>query len=127
MKAAYIDTSCLVAIAFGERGAARLVRSLQSYDALLSSNLLEAELRSALRRENVETAPDDLLSGISWIHPDRPMSEEITTILALGYVRGADLWHLAVAMFVDPSRTIDFLTLDGRQREISRKLGFQGI
>lgn len=124
MTAAYIDTSCLVAIAFAEPGAAKLARSLRSYDLLLSSNLLEAELRAALRRENVTARPDDLLDGISWIYPQRPLSAEIDAVLDCGYVRGADLWHLAVALFVDPTKELAFVTLDDRQREISRQLGF---
>jgi hypothetical protein len=48
----------------------------------------------------------------------------MTAILSIGYVRGADLWHLAVALFLDPKREIDFMTLDERQRDVSRKLGF---
>jgi hypothetical protein len=48
----------------------------------------------------------------------------MSTVLDAGYVRGADLWHLAVALFIDPEREIDFLTLDERQRAVSRKLGF---
>ncbi len=127
MKAAYVDTSCLVAIAFGERGSAQLARSLRSYDDLLSSNLLEAELRSALRREKVTVDPADLLAGVSWVHPDRPLTAEMTTILEVDYLGGADLWHLAVALFVDPRREIDFLSLDARQRDISRRLGFGGL
>ncbi|MEK6375993.1 MAG: PIN domain-containing protein [Acidobacteriota bacterium] len=124
MKAAYVDTSCLVAIAFGERGAARVRRSLLLYDELLSSNLLEAELRSALRREKVTADAGDLISGISWVYPDRPLTAEIASILDTGYLRGADLWHLAVALFVDPSCEIDFLSLDVQQLEISRRVGF---
>lgn len=124
MKAAYVDTSCLVAIAFGERGAARVRRSLLLYDELLSSNLLEAELRSALRREKVTADAVDLISGISWVYPDRPLTAEIASILDAGYLRGADLWHLAVALFVDPSCEIDFLSLDVQQLEISRRVGF---
>jgi predicted nucleic acid-binding protein len=124
MKAAYVDTSCLVAIAFAEKGAARVRQSLLAYDELFSSNLLEAELRSALRRENITADPSDLLSAISWVYPDRPLTVEIETILDVGYVRGADLWHLAAALFVDPSREIDFLSLDNRQLEISERLGF---
>lgn len=126
MKAAYVDTSCLVAIAFGEPGAARLRRSLLLYDELFSSNLLEAELRSALHREKVAADPRDLISGISWVFPDRALTAEITLILDAGYVRGADLWHLAVALFVDPTREIDFLSLDVRQLEMSRRAGFGG-
>lgn len=127
MKAAYVDTSCLVAVAFAEAGATRLRRSLQSYDVLLSSNLLEAELRSAVRRENVAADPSDLISTISWVYADRPLTPEFTKVLDTGYLRGADLWHLAVALYVDPDREIEFLTLDARQREIGRQLGFRGL
>lgn len=127
MKAAYVDTSCLVAVAFAEAGSRRVMRALHSYDILLSSNLLEAELRAAVRREKVTADPAGLISTISWIYPDRPLTSEITRVLDTGYVRGADLWHLAVALFVDPRQEIEFLTLDERQREISRQLGFRGL
>ncbi|PYQ50660.1 MAG: hypothetical protein DMF59_10295 [Acidobacteria bacterium] len=126
MKAAYIDTSCLVAIALSEPGATRLARSLRSYDHLLASNLLEAELRSVLHRERITKDPSPLLAGIHWAYPDRSLTAEMTTIQKVGYVRGADLWHLAVALFIDPEREIHFLTLDDRQREVSRQLGFGG-
>jgi predicted nucleic acid-binding protein len=124
MKTAYVDTSCLVAVAFGEPGSARLAKILRSYDRVLASNLLEAELRSVFRRERIAQQPTDFLAAISWVHPDRTLSAEMTAILSIGYVRGADLWHLAVALFVDPKREIDFMTLDERQRDVSRKLGF---
>ncbi|HET7712771.1 MAG TPA: hypothetical protein VFL80_12635, partial [Thermoanaerobaculia bacterium] len=64
-------------------------------------------------------------SAISWVYPDRPLTSEITLVLDEGYVRGADLWHLAAALFVDPHRQIGFLTLDARQRQISDQLGFK--
>ncbi|HYS55274.1 MAG TPA: PIN domain-containing protein [Thermoanaerobaculia bacterium] len=124
MKAAYVDTSVLVAVAFGEAGSRRLTKSLRIYDRLLASNLLEAELRSVLHRERIAKEPADFLSAISWVHPDRTLTAEMVSVLSVGYVRGADLWHLAVALFVDPKRELAFLTLDERQREVSRKLGF---
>jgi len=124
MRAAYVDTSCLVAIALAEAGAAQALRSLQSYDVLLSSNLLEAELRATLERENVGDDPGIFLGAISWVYPDRPLTSEIATVLSTGYVKGADLWHLAVALFFDPLHEIAFLTLDARQQEISEQLGF---
>ena len=68
--------------------------------------------------------PTELLSSIVWVHPDRALTAEIKTVLGAGYVRGADLWHLACALFVAPKREIAFLTLDVRQREISEELGF---
>lgn len=127
MKAAYVDTSCLVAIAFDEPGSRPLARSLQSYDEIISSTFLEAELRSALRREKIANDPADLLAGVSWVHPDRPLTPEIKRILEVSYLRGADLWHLAVALFVAPTFQIDFLTLDRQQSELSARLGFAGL
>lgn len=124
MTVAYIDTSCLVTIALDEPGAARIARRLASFEELLSSNLLEAELRSVLRREQVAADGSPLIAGIAWVYPDRPLTAEFTTILEAGSVRGADLWHLAVALFVDPRREIAFVTLDDRQKEIARALRF---
>jgi predicted nucleic acid-binding protein len=124
MRVAYVDSSWLVAIAFAESGSAALARTLREQDVLISSNLLEAELRAALRRDNVTADPSGLLSSIVWVLPDRPLTAEIRTVLGAGYVRGADLWHLASALFVDPNRGIAFLTLDVRQRETGEKLGF---
>jgi predicted nucleic acid-binding protein len=124
MKAAYVDTSCVAAIAFGEKGSARVRQSLLAYDELFSSNLLEAELRSALSREKITADPAELISSISWVYPDRPLTSEMMAILDAGHVRGADLWHLAMALFLAPRREIDFLSLDARQLEISQRIGF---
>lgn len=124
-KIAYVDTSCLVAIAFGERGAAALARRLATFDELVSSNLLEAELRAAFVREGVASDPESLRS-LSWIVPDRPLHAEIARVLASGYLRGADCWHVATALYLadDPS-TVTFLTLDDKQRYVARALGFR--
>jgi predicted nucleic acid-binding protein len=125
MKVAYLDTSCLVAIAFGEAGAAPLARRMARFDMLVASDLLEAELRSAFVREGVEPQPE-LLSDISWVVPDRPLHAEIASVLAAGYVRGADCWHLASALFVaEDAAAISFLTLDQRQAAVAKRLGFR--
>jgi predicted nucleic acid-binding protein len=124
MAVAYVDTSCLVAIAFGEPGGTAIGRRLAKFDDLISSNLLEAELRSVFRRENAEL-DGDLLAAVSWVVPDRPLSPEIDRVLSAGHVRGADCWHLATALYVaeDPS-TMTFLTLDDRQKTAAASLGF---
>jgi predicted nucleic acid-binding protein len=124
MNVAYVDTSALVAIAFGEAGGARLARRLESFDELLSSNLLEAELRATLTREDVSDG-DNLLTWIAWVLPDRTLGPEIGQVLSTGYLRGADLWHLACALYVaeDP-KDLSFVTLDERQRELAAILGF---
>lgn len=125
MKLAYVDTSCYVAVAFGEPTASAMTARMAEFDELVSSNLLEAELRSAFARENV---PFDsrLLAGLSWVLPDRTLSPEFALVLSAGYVRGADLWHLAAAVFLTGNPgDIWFLTLDQRQREVARLLGFR--
>lgn len=124
MAVAYIDTSCLVAIAFGEAGAAAIDRRMRQFDELVSSSFLEAELRSAFRREGVEFAAG-VAADLSWLIPDRPLTEEIARVLESGYVRGADCWHLATALYLSPdSASLTFLTLDEPQRRVAKQLGF---
>mgnify|MGYP001114175176 CR=1 FL=1 len=128
MKLAYVDTSCIISIVFDEPGSRRLARFLESRDRLFASNLLEAELRSALTREGVEARGDEVLSWISWVYPNRPLTREFDRITFFGYLRGADLWHIATALFLSPNTNeLAFLTLDKRQAEIVDKLGFPGL
>jgi len=122
---AYVDTSCLIAVAFDEPGARKLAARLRRFDRLFSSNLLEAELRSALVREGADGHIEDLLSWLTWVYPNRPLTPEYARITAAGYLRGADLWHLANALFLAPDPAdLSFLTLDGRQGGVARRLGF---
>ncbi|MGH9418739.1 MAG: PIN domain-containing protein [Thermoanaerobaculia bacterium] len=124
MAVAYVDTSCFVAIAFGERGAVATERRMEQFDELVASNFLEAELRSAFRREKVEFDADTV-AKISWLIADRPLTEEIARVLERGYVRGADCWHLATALYLSPDPTaLTFLTLDETQRRVAKALGF---
>ena len=72
------------------------------------------------------TLQEDLLSEIQWIEPNRALTAEITRVLTAGYVRGADCWHLASALFLAPNPTgFTFLTRDVRQREVAQTLGFE--
>lgn len=125
MRVAYLDTSVVVAVALDEPGARRLAAKLAEFDRLVASNLLEAELRASLVREGLPdegTAP--LLSGISWVLPNRPLTGEIARVLAAERLRGADLWHVACALFVHPGPELTFLTLDRAQGRAARRLGF---
>ena len=125
MNVAYIDTSVLVAVAFGERSAAAMARRLNEFASLLSSNLLEAELRSVHAREE-RRFEANFLSPVEWVLPNRTLSREIAAVLDAGYVRGADLWHLATALYVAPEPSeIWFVTLDQRQRTTASALGFR--
>lgn len=125
MKAAYVDTSCLVCVAFAEPGRESTAQRLASYDRLFAAGLVEAELRAVFAREGVSRGPTRLLAPLAWVRPDRRLSAEMERVLDAGYVRGADLWHLAVALFLSPSpEELAFLTLDRRQEEIAQRLGF---
>ena len=125
MSAAYVDTSALVAIAFGQEGAEDLARRLDGFSRLVSSNLLEAELCAACAREG-RSLPVDLLSRIGWILIERPLSAEIQAALDKGYLRGAALWHVATALYAAPDPgAISFITLDESQARVARALDFQ--
>jgi hypothetical protein len=124
MAVAYVDTSCVVAIAFGERGALATERRMNQFDELVASNFLEAELRSAFKREKVDFEAGTL-AKISWLIADRPLTEEIARVLDGGYVRGAGCWHLATALYLSPDpAALTFLTLDEPQRKVAKAMGF---
>jgi predicted nucleic acid-binding protein len=125
LERAFVDTSCLVAIALGERGAASIAARLKRFEELFASNLLEAELRAAMARERVVLDPD-LLTWLDWVFPDRPLSEELSRVFAAGSLHGADAWHLACAAHMtEDAHQVTFLTLDRRQRAVARRLGFR--
>ncbi len=122
---AYIDSSCLVAIAFGEPHVGRLAARIRSFAAISAHPLLDAEVRSACAREGVGI-PTVELAQIAWVEAQRPLSAEIDRVLAAGYLRGADCWHVATALFVSPDpRQLTFLSLDTRQRAVAKVLGFK--
>ena len=124
MTVAYVDTSVLTAIAFDEPGAESEARRLDEVVHLVSSSLLEAELRATFAREN-QRFRDSMIADIEWILPKRALGYECIRVLDAGYLRGADLWHLATALYVSPSPgALRFLTRDIRQSEVARSLGF---
>jgi len=125
MSTAYLDSSCVVAAAFGEPGARPMITRRQSFSLVISSTLLEAEVFSALCRERREVTRA-FHAELSLIAPDRALSEEIARVVEAGYVRGADCWHLATALYVAPEPSaLTFLTLDLAQRKVAKALGFR--
>lgn len=118
----------MVSISVGEPGHRELMARISRFDELFSSNLLEAELRSVLMREGGEGKLRNPWSWFSWVLPYRRLTPEIQRILDHGYLRGADLWHLACALFLRRKvADLTFLTLDRNQGEIARSLGFPGL
>jgi predicted nucleic acid-binding protein len=127
MRPAYVDSSCLVAIALGEPESCALASRLDATVQLVSSNLLEAELRSALAREG-SAVPEALLGNLHWVYPARSLGPELKQVVAAGYLSGADLWHLACALYLRRELgDLAFATLDRRQAEVARALGFPDL
>ena len=125
MAFAYVDSSSIIAIAFGEHSADDIARRLREQEDLRSSNLLEAEVRAAHIRTGIPFDPESL-ARIRWITPDRGLSHEISVAARAGYLRGADLWHLATALYLTPDPgEVTFITLDERQEEVASTLGFR--
>jgi len=124
VSSAYVDSSAVVAIAFGEPGGAALARRLGRLESAYTSNLTEAEVLAALAREGA-AAPRSLFSVFSWVLPQRPLGEEIARALKAGRLRGADLWHVACALYLEPDPDeLVFLTVDARQKAVASRLGF---
>ena len=125
MSVAYVDSSALIAITLDEPNASGLAGHLNACTRLVSSNLLEAEMRAMFAREHV-VFQEHVLAGIDWILPDRPLTEELTSVLEAGYLRGADLWHLATALYISPQPgALSVATLDVRQASVAALLGFR--
>ena len=125
MSVAYVDTSALVAVAFDDRSGSAIAGRLDECSRLLASNLLEAELRAVFARERLDFATS-LVAGIDWVLPDRPLAPEMTAALESGSLRGADLWHVATALYAAPEPgQIAFVTRDERQQAAAAALGFQ--
>ncbi len=125
MSTAYIDTSVLIAIETCQPNSDVYEKELGRFERLVSSILLEAEYRSVCMRE--KRVPSDFrLNKISWIIPARPLTQELNSVLAAGYLRGADLYHVATAIYAERILAVkmSFLTLDNRQRQIANTVGF---
>jgi hypothetical protein len=86
-----------------------------------------AEVLAAAVREGVPLASAlEALAGVALVLPGRSLRPEIEEVLTMGRVRGADLWHLACALFLarDAREELAFLTRDEPQRRLARRLGF---
>lgn len=125
MDFAYVDTSCLVAVAFEEPGHEAVRRGLEGYAGLVAGGLVEAELRSALAREGRGGEVDHLFPQVRWFGVPARLNAELERVFAGGYLRGADAWHLAAALwFCDTPQSLAVCTLDEGQAAVARRLGF---
>lgn len=122
---AYVDGSALLSIIFEESDGPAIAQRLAQFSNLVSSVLLEAEIRSALFRARQSYNPN-WLSDFEWVYPDRPLGPEIAAALQVRYLRSGDLLHVATALYHVRSSgvALAFITLDNNQREVADGLGF---
>lgn len=126
MSTAYLDSSFLIAILFGEPRSRRLQATLQRFDDWLAGDLLVAEVLATAVREGLPLGElTQTFDSIDLVLPDRSLDPEMREILAVGRLRGADLWHLACALYVagEDREGLGFLSRDARQRDLARRLG----
>jgi PIN domain nuclease of toxin-antitoxin system len=127
VKRAYVDTSALLAIHFGERGGAPAARVLKAQDQIVSAALLVPEVLAALSRfERPLDQADRILRPVTLLALEG-LRTECEMALRAGLLRGADLCHVATALvYAGPRarKAVTFVSLDDAQRAVAQKLGF---
>ena len=124
---AYIDSSVLVGILFREPGWKDVLRRIRRFSRLISSNLIEAEVLAAAKREQISLAGViTALDSIDKLSSHGSLLNELREILDQLYLRGADAYHLAcAAASAGPhQKDLYFITLDQSQKLAAGKLGF---
>ena len=128
MSTAYLDSSFLLSMILNQTDSSGLRIVLSQYDRVVSGDLIVAECLSVARRESFDVdAVLAVLGSVDLVHPSRSLASEIRHALNEAYLRGADLWHVACALFVatDSPSTIAFLSRDRSQRRVASHLGFE--
>lgn len=122
----YVDSSMVVAILLREIQSPKWSARFKT-EKFYSSRLLEAEVLAALRREKLPLSEfDDHARMIYWIAPERSLKPEVTKVLEYQYLRGADLWHVACALYIFGNSTgVEFCSLDKIQRAAAKACGFR--
>ena len=127
---AYLDPTALIPIVFEEEpvGAAAQ-EQLNRFQVLVSSNLLEAELRGRFEREG-QLFDLDWLSGIEWVQPRGSLGSEMDRIQAFAGLSPTRMWHLESAVYFADRLSLTnrrpdlaFITLDEQQETVARELG----
>jgi len=121
----------LVMHSVGLRERNQLRRSFESYlDPRIISQMMQGDTLPSFGGEHREitaifTDIADFTRDLAMVSPDRPLSAELRRTADAGYLRGADMWHVACALFLAPNPgDLTFLTLDVDQRAVARRLGF---
>ena len=125
MAVVYVDASVVVAEALAQPGRQLAAKTLRAASDVVTAALTEAELAAALVREGRPPEAEQWIDALVLLNPPRPLRREIRQVLRRGYVRGADCWHLATALWFRDTYAVDltFLTRDERQGELALALG----
>ena len=121
----YVDTSALGALLVEQLESDALEGWLdQTSDMLVSSDLLEVELRRLAVREGVDQADvTRLLDGVSIAALDRAVYRS-AGLLPMPYLRTLDALHLEAAMRLDAAAV---LTYDRRLSKAARSVGLRVV
>lgn len=120
----YVETSAAAKLLVDEpassRLAARLDDAVDADDAILSSTLLETELRRlAVRAELAQSAVTQLLARFDLVETDRSLYRE-AGLLPGRHLRSLDALHLAAALRVGADIMV---TYDRRQADAAASAG----
>jgi predicted nucleic acid-binding protein len=127
LSGAYLDSSFLLAILLQEPRYRALQTTLGSFDDLIAGDLLVAEVLATAAREDLPLERiRPVIESIALVLPARSLEPELLEVLQQGRLRGADLWHLACALYVagEEREGLAFLSRDAPQRGLARRLGF---
>lgn len=121
----YVDTSALGALLVERLESDALESWLdQTSDMLVSSDLLEVELRRLAVREGIDQADvTRLLDGVSLAALDRAVYRS-AGLLPMPYLRTLDALHLEAAMRLDAAA---LLTYDRRLSKAARSVGLRVV
>ena len=121
----YVDTSALGALLVEQLESDALESWLdQTSDMLVSSDLLEVELRRLAVREGVDQADvTRLLDGVSIAALDRAVYRS-AGLLPMAYLRTLDALHLEAAIRLDAAAV---LTYDRRLSKAARSVGLRVV
>ena len=124
-QAVYVDTSALGALLVDQPESSALVEWLDSTEAMLvSSDLLETELRRLAVREGLDhSVVTRLLEGVGLAALDRAVYRS-AGFLPMPYLRTLDALHLEAAMRLDVDAV---LTYDHRFGQAAWAVGLQVI
>lgn len=121
----YVDTSAMVKLLVDEAESELLIEWLDDCDdELVSSELMELELRRMALRADIDLSDVVLLlEGISLVSLDRAIVRS-AGLLPMSYLRPLDALHIESALRLGASR---ILTYDHRMIEASRTVGIPAI